>query len=237
MIDKEGLSKPTNNDENYAVSWCGWGYEFAVTPKQMLDTIPKLKELGIHWATLDDGWFNNYGDWQPRTQAFPGTAIQDMVKSFHDQGLKVQLWWLPLAVEDGHFGYGGRKYVVSDVVKQHPDWLILDQQGKPATDGPQSGHTLPRRARGPGLLQTAHREIYSRLGIRRAASWTIFIPLHSVTTPSITTNPPTTRFTQWERYTKLFSRPLARSNRTASRRAAPAALLQVSLGSAIWIKQ
>ncbi len=133
VIDKEGLSKPTNNDENYAVSWCGWGYEFAVTPKQMLDTIPKLKELGIHWATLDDGWFNNYGDWQPRTQAFPGTAIQDMVKSFHDQGLKVQLWWLPLAVEDGHFGYGGRKYVVSDVVKQHPDWLVLDEHGKPAT--------------------------------------------------------------------------------------------------------
>lgn len=131
-IEKEGLSKPTNNDENYAVSWCGWGYEFGVTPKQMLDTIPKLKELGIHWATLDDGWFNNYGDWQPRPPAFPGTAIQDMVKSFHEQGLKVQLWWLPLAVEDGHFGYGGRKYEVSDVVKQHPDWLILDQQGKPA---------------------------------------------------------------------------------------------------------
>jgi alpha-galactosidase len=131
-IEKEGLSKPVNNDENYAVSWCGWGYEFAVTPKQMLDTIPKLKELGIHWATLDDGWFNNYGDWQPRAQAFPGTAMQDMVKSFHDQGLKVQLWWLPLAVEDGRFGYGGRKFVVSDVVKEHPDWLILDQNGKPA---------------------------------------------------------------------------------------------------------
>ncbi|HKM66157.1 MAG TPA: hypothetical protein VJX70_03250, partial [Candidatus Acidoferrum sp.] len=56
-VEREGLAKPTNNAENYAVSWCGWGYEFGVTPKQMLDTIPKLKELGIHWATLDDGWF------------------------------------------------------------------------------------------------------------------------------------------------------------------------------------
>lgn len=131
-IDKEGLSKPANNDENYAVSWCGWGYEFAVTPKQMLNTVPKLKELGIHWATLDDGWFNNYGDWQPREPAFAGSAIQDMVTKFHEQGIKVQLWWLPLAVEDGKYGYGGRKFVVSDVVKEHPDWLILDQQGKPA---------------------------------------------------------------------------------------------------------
>jgi len=132
VIAREGLEKPRNNDENYAVSWCGWGYEFGVTPKQMLDTVPKLKELGIHWATLDDGWFNNYGDWQPRGPVFAGDAIPDMIKKFHDQGIKVQVWWLPLGVEDGHFGYGGRKYVVSEVLKEHPDWLILDKNGKPA---------------------------------------------------------------------------------------------------------
>jgi alpha-galactosidase len=131
-VEREGLSRPANNDENYAVSWCGWGYEFGVTPKQMLDTIPKLKELQIHWATLDDGWFNNYGDWEPRKPVFGGDAMQKMVSDFHAQNIKVQLWWLPLGVEDGHYGYGGRKYVVSDVVKQHPDWLILDKNGKPA---------------------------------------------------------------------------------------------------------
>jgi len=132
VVEKEGLERPRNNDENYAVSWCGWGYEFGVTPKQMLDTIPKLKELGIHWATLDDGWFNNYGDWQPHQPVFAGDAIQDMVRKFHDQGIKVQVWWLPLGVEDGKYGYGGRKFVVSDVLKEHPDWLILDKNGKPA---------------------------------------------------------------------------------------------------------
>jgi alpha-galactosidase len=132
-IEKEGLSKPANNNENYAVAWCGWGYEFGVTPKEMLGTVPKLKELGIHWATLDDGWFDNYGDWQPRSPAFAGTAIQDMVKSFHEQGIKVQLWWLPLAAEDGKYGYGDRhKFVLSNVVKEHPDWLALDKDGKPA---------------------------------------------------------------------------------------------------------
>ena len=31
----------------------------------------------------------------------PARAMQDMVKKFHEQGIKVQLWWLPLAVEDG----------------------------------------------------------------------------------------------------------------------------------------
>jgi alpha-galactosidase len=163
VIEKEGLSRPANNDENYAVSWCGWGYEFAVTPKQMLDTIPKLKELGIHWATLDDGWFNNYGDWQPRQPVFAGTALQDMVKQFHEQGIKVQLWWLPLAVEDGQYGYGGRKFVVSGVAKNHPDWLILDQGGKPA-----------RMARNLASLCPALREVqayYRQLTERFIKEW------------------------------------------------------------------
>jgi alpha-galactosidase len=132
VIAREGLTRPSNNNEDYAANWCGWGYLANVTPAQMLGTIPKLKELGIHWATLDDRWFNNYGDWQPRTDTFSGNKIQQMVKQFHDQGIKVQLWWLPLAVEDGGPGYESHKYGVSEIVKQHPDWLILDKKGKPA---------------------------------------------------------------------------------------------------------
>ncbi|MFZ0737876.1 MAG: alpha-galactosidase [Candidatus Acidiferrales bacterium] len=132
VIDGEGLKKPSTNSEDYAVSWCGWAYLADATPAQMLGTIPKLKEFGIHWATLDDRWFNNYGDWQPRSDTFPGDEIRKMVQQFHEQGIKVQLWWLPLAVEDGGPGYESHPYGVSEVVKQHPDWLILDKNGKPA---------------------------------------------------------------------------------------------------------
>jgi alpha-galactosidase len=132
IVDREGLPRAKSTNEDYAVSWCGWGYLSDVTPKQMLGTVPKLKELGIHWATLDDRWFNNYGDWQPRSDTFPGDTIRQMVQSFHEQGIKVQLWWLPLAVEDGGPGYESHPYGVSDVVKQHPDWLVLDKNGKPA---------------------------------------------------------------------------------------------------------
>jgi alpha-galactosidase len=132
VVEREGLTRPANNDENYAVSWCGWGYEENVTPSQMLTTIPKLKEMGIHWATLDDRWFDNYGDWTPRKDTFPGEAIRKLTDDFHAQGIKAQLWWLPIAVEDGHSSYGGHKFVVSEVLKQHPDWIILDKDGKPA---------------------------------------------------------------------------------------------------------
>ena len=130
VLQKEGWEIPKPSGEAYNVSWCGWGYEFNVTPVQMLGTVPKLKELGIKWATLDDRWFDNYGDWNPRNDTFPGDSIQRMVRDFHKQGILVQLWWLPLGVEDGEGKYESHKYAISQVVKDHPDWLILDEKGK-----------------------------------------------------------------------------------------------------------
>lgn len=132
VLQKEGWDIPKPSNEAYNVSWCGWGYEFNVTPKEMLGTVPKLKELGIKWATLDDRWFDTYGDWNPRKDTFPGDSIKKMVDDFHKQGILAQLWWLPLGVEDGQGKYESHKYAVSDIVKQHPEWLILEKNGKHA---------------------------------------------------------------------------------------------------------
>ena len=132
VLQKEGWNIPKPSSEAYNVAWCGWGYEFNVTPKEMLGTVPKLKEMGIKWATLDDRWFDTYGDWNPRTDTFPGDSIKQMADDFHKQGIYAQLWWLPLGVEDGQGKYESHKYKMSEVVKQHPDWLILDKNGKHA---------------------------------------------------------------------------------------------------------
>lgn len=132
VLEREGWRLPKPNREDYQISWCGWGYESEVTPAQMLGTIPKLKEFNIHWATLDDRWFNNYGEWEPRSDTFPGDSVQKMVKEFHRQGIKVQIWWLPIAVEDGLGRYESHHYGLAEVAKKHPDWLILNQNGKHA---------------------------------------------------------------------------------------------------------
>lgn len=130
VLQKEGWELPKPSSEAYNVSWCGWGYEFNVTPAQMLGTVPKLKELGIKWATLDDRWFDTYGDWNPRNETFPGDSIKKMTDDFHKEGMLVQLWWLPLGVEDGEGRWESHKYIVSKVAREHPDWLILDKNGK-----------------------------------------------------------------------------------------------------------
>lgn len=131
-LQKEGWSIPKPNKEDYSVAWCGWGYEFDVTPKQMLDTIPKLKDLNINWATLDDRWFDTYGDWNPRKDTFPGESIKAMTDEFHRNNINAQIWWIPIAVEDGQGRWPSHKYGVAQVVKEHPDWLILDEHGKHA---------------------------------------------------------------------------------------------------------
>jgi alpha-galactosidase len=130
ILQKEGWEVTKPSSEAYNVSWCGWGYEFNVTPAQMLGTVPKLKELGIKWATLDDRWFDTYGDWNPRKETFPGDSIKKMTEDFHQQGMLAQLWWLPLGVEDGERRAESHKYIVSKVVQEHPEWLILDKNGK-----------------------------------------------------------------------------------------------------------
>jgi len=132
VLQKEGWEIPKPSNEAYNVSWCGWGYEFNVTPAQMLGTIPKLKEFGIKWATLDDRWFDTYGDWNPRRDTFPGDSINKMVDDFHKQGELVQLWWLPLGAEDAKGKWESHKYIVSKVAQEHPDWFILNKDGKHA---------------------------------------------------------------------------------------------------------
>ena len=131
-LQREGWTLPKPSHAAYEAQWCGWGYEFDVTPAEMLGVIPKLKELGIRWATLDDRWFDTYGDWDPRSDTFPGTSIKEMVEEYHRQGLLAQIWWLPLGVEDGVGKYESHPYRTARVAAEHPDWLILGKDGKPA---------------------------------------------------------------------------------------------------------
>ena len=145
MLQKRGLSLAHPTEADYQANWCGWGYEMDFTSKQMLGTIPKLKELGLKWATLDAGWFRARGDWEPRKDTFPDDSLQKVVKAYHDAGIKITLWWIPLVAEDG-LGkdiLNHRPYQLSNVVKEHPDWVILGKDGKPARATADLGALCP----------------------------------------------------------------------------------------------
>jgi len=130
----QGIRPAETNAEDYAPAWCSWGYEFDVRPEEMLGVFPPLDRLGIHWLTLDDRWFDAYGDWNPRADTFPGGEAQmrAMVAEIHRKNGYAQLWWYPLCVEDGVGQWDSHTYGVSQLLRDHPDWLILNPDGSPA---------------------------------------------------------------------------------------------------------
>lgn len=170
VLGRQGWRPREPREDDFEANWCGWGYRSDVTPRQMLGTIPKLKEMNIRWATLDYRWFNNFGDWQVRPATFPDGAIKKLVDEYHRQGIKMQLWWLPMAVGDGQLWepIGNEEKTTAaraeqrrpaEVLRKHPDWLILNAQGKPAR------MFLNRAALCPALpeVQEYYRQITTRL--------------------------------------------------------------------------
>lgn len=137
------MSKPS--EEAYEPIWCSWGYEFDFTIDEILGVPPRLEELGIHWVVIDDRWFDAYGDWGPRKDTFPqGEAdMRRLVEALHDGGLYVKIWWYPLAAEEGTARWESHGYGVSQVVEEHPEWLILNKDGRAAKNNRDLGMLCP----------------------------------------------------------------------------------------------
>ncbi|MCB0283526.1 MAG: alpha-galactosidase [Calditrichaeota bacterium] len=121
FMAKLGLVMPEFSDTAYEPVWCAWGYERGFTTAQVLNTLPKVKEMGYEWAVLDDGWQTAEGDWFLNPEKFPNGAkdMQKFTKAISDQGLKSKIWWAPLAVDPG-----------TELLKNHPDLLLLDKNGE-----------------------------------------------------------------------------------------------------------
>jgi alpha-galactosidase len=122
IMAERGLASPRAPDAAYEGIWCAWGYERECTAQLIEDTLPKVKELGLKWAVIDDGWQSNVGDWRPHPGKFPGGSadMQRLVGEIRAHSLKPRLWVAPLAAAPG-----------SDLLHDHPDMLLLDKDGAP----------------------------------------------------------------------------------------------------------
>ena len=122
IMAERGLVSAHPPQAAYEPIWCAWGYERTCTPKLIEDTLPKVKDLGLRWAVIDDGWQTNVGDWRPDPAKFPrgGVDMQALVQDIRAHALKPRLWVAPLACAPG-----------SDLLHDHTDMLLLDREGAP----------------------------------------------------------------------------------------------------------
>jgi len=118
----QGLMAPHSPQPAYEGIWCAWGYERECTPQLIEGTLSKVRELGLKWAVIDDGWQTNVGDWQPDRSKFPrgDEDLKRLVTDIRAQQLKPRLWVAPLAAAPG-----------SDLLHDHADMLLLDKEGAP----------------------------------------------------------------------------------------------------------
>ena len=122
LLRAKGLKFVEPEEAAYELSWCAWGYMRDFTLAEILGTLPKVKELGIKWVTIDDGFQQAEGDWQVNRQKFPGgdAQMKALVDNIHAYGMKAMLWWAPLAADPD-----------SRLLQQQPELKLLNADGSP----------------------------------------------------------------------------------------------------------
>jgi alpha-galactosidase len=118
----KGITPATPEPAAFEPVWCAWGYERDFTLPQILQTLPKVKEMGFKWAGLDDGFQQAEGDWHTNAIRFKGGdgEMKAFVDSIHAQGMKAVLWWAPLAADPE-----------SKLLKANPNMLLKQKNGTP----------------------------------------------------------------------------------------------------------
>ncbi len=121
-MQTKGIVAPAQEPQAFEPIWCAWGYERNFTIQEILNTLPKVKELGIKWVGLDDGYQEAEGDWHANKNRFEnGDAdMKKFVDSIHAHGLKAVLWWAPLAADPN-----------SKILKDDANLLLIQADGAP----------------------------------------------------------------------------------------------------------
>jgi alpha-galactosidase len=176
LMQAAGFSFPRAPSDAHLPEWCAWGFGRDFTKSQILETLPVVKKLGFGWVTIDDGWQNNVGDWDPDRVKFPGGEkdFETFIDSIHSYGLKVRIWWCPIAAQDS--SYGAANYpdrmkefgmgIQSRLAAGHPDWFLLDTNGRRVQVSWWNAYTLC-----PALPQV--REYYQSFVRRAIVQWKI----------------------------------------------------------------
>jgi alpha-galactosidase len=120
IMAERGIESPHPPKAAFEPIWCAWGYERDCTVQLIEDTLPKVHDIGLRWAVIDDGWQSNVGDWKANREKYPrGDAdMVQLVKNIRSRELKSRLWFAPLAAAPG-----------SDLLHDHTDMLLLDKEG------------------------------------------------------------------------------------------------------------
>lgn len=106
--------------------WCSWYYYYTrINQDEMHENVRVAAEQKINWRyfVLDDGYQNAVGDWLSINKRFPD-GLTAIAKASDEQGFIPGIWMAPF--------YALRR---SKLYKEHPDWFLEGDDGRPLWAG------------------------------------------------------------------------------------------------------
>ena len=134
--------------------WCSWYSLYKwINEHIMGNALHALGDLPFDVFQLDDGWQITHGDWEP-TKKFP-SGMDAMANQIKATGRTAGLWLAPFMVTK-----------LSSIFREHPDWLLRDEQGQAVPVGVTWEGV-------PYALDTTHPAVLEWLDklIRKVRSW------------------------------------------------------------------
>ncbi len=134
--------------------WCSWYSLYKwINEHVITNALHALGDLPFDVFQLDDGWQITHGDWEP-TKKFP-SGMAELANKIKATGRTAGLWLAPFMVTK-----------LSSIFRDHPDWLLRDENGKPVPVGLTWEGV-------PYALDVSHPEVLEWLDklIRKVRSW------------------------------------------------------------------
>ncbi len=103
--------------------WCSWYSLYSwINERVVLKTLHDFSDMPFDVYQVDDGWQLAHGDWEANSK-FP-SGMQSLAEKVAATGRIPGLWLAPFMVSPG-----------SDLAREHPDWLLRDENGIPVQAG------------------------------------------------------------------------------------------------------
>lgn len=117
--------KSTGRVEHLAGYTSWYNYYQNINEDIILRDLEGLAHVGnlANVFQIDDGYETKVGDWDVDVQKFPN-GLAPIVDKIHSHGYNAGLWIAPFAAQFN-----------SNVVKNHPDWLIRNKRGRAVISG------------------------------------------------------------------------------------------------------
>ncbi len=123
-FDEMGIKPLTDEKIKGYTSW--YNYYQDISEEIILRDLNALaaeKEY-VNTYQVDDGYETKVGDWFPvDDKKFPH-GMKPIADAIHEKGFKAGIWLAPFGVQNG-----------SKIYKEHKDWLVKDEKGKPVPVG------------------------------------------------------------------------------------------------------